>query len=243
MFALLIGTIAVEKTNINPVYPAAVVFAIGLAVSFTRKIEKNSSGAYLVKQADLFNPSQLQIKDIIKEGIRQHYGEREVPKFLDKMRIVRKDLFHIQYLTPTIDAFSFFNGAQPANFFSNFKEASLTGNKMYVIGGIQAELATGAAAADTTDILDFKTPVAGTDEEVLNGFIFWKCNTIQELEYNLYKGLFLNDDGMKNFWRSPRLIVWEPQNQMEMQIRLCKAYAAGVHKFLKLSLMGYELTR
>lgn len=257
--ALLIGTVVSSHYDVNPVYPAAVVFAIGLGASFTQKGKQGV--AYGLTQANIFDPSQLQIKDIIAAAIYQHYGytqnpggnwvpknsksAREIPPLLDALRITRKDLFHVQYLTPTESVFNFFNAAQDAQkpFNSNFKEPSLPSNKMFIIAGIQAELATGAAAADTPDILDFKTPVAGTDEEVLNGLIFWQINTQKEIDGVPYKSLFINDDGIKNFLRLPRMIVWEPNNQMELQVRLCKAYAAATHKFAKISLLGYELTR
>lgn len=256
--ALLIGTVVSAHYDVNPVYPAAVVFALGLGASFSQKAKQGV--AYGLTQANIFDPSQLQIKDIIAAAIYQHYGytqtpggqwgpknsksARDIPPLLDALRITRKDIFHIQYLTPAVDqSKAFFTAAQSSEFFSNFKEASLPANKMFIIAGIQAELATGAAAADTPDILDFKTPVAGTDEEVLNGLVFWTINTQKEIDGVPYKSLFVNDDGIKNFLRLPRMVVWEPNNQMDFTVKLCKAYAAATHKFIKISLMGYELTR
>lgn len=254
-FALLIGSVVAEHTNVNPVYPAAVVFVVGIAASFARK-EKGV--AYAATQADIFNPSQLQVKDIVMAAIYQHYGytqnaagqwtsgpaARQIPELLDKLRITRKDLHQIRYLTPTESVFEFFDKAQDPNapFASNFKEASLQGNRMMVFFGITGELATGAAAADTPDILAFGTPGAG-DEELINGLVSWDINKEKELDVVAFKSLFINDDAIKNFFRFPRIIIWEPSNDQKLTLRLSKAYAAAVHKFAKFSLIGFELGR
>lgn len=254
-FTFLIGSVAVADTNINPIYPAALLFAGGVAASF---VKKEKGVALLTTQADIFNPSQLQVKEIVLAAIYQHYGyeqnaagewkpgpaAREIPELLDKLRLTRKDLHQIRYLTPTESSFDFFDKAQDPNapFASNFKEASLTGNKMMVFFGVTGELATGAAAADTPDILAFGTPGAG-DEELINGLVSYECNKQKELDTVAFKTLFINDDGIKNYFRFPRIIIWEPSNDQKLSIKLSKAYAAGVHKFAKFSLIAFELGR
>lgn len=254
-FVCLLGVSIASAQNVDPKATAIVVLAVGTALSFATGKMKNV--ALFTTQANLFSDTQLQIKEIVKTAIYQHYGwqlingnwtkvdgARDIPELLDQLRITRKDYFQIRYLTPTESTFRFFDKALDANkpFESNFKEASLTGNKMYLVFGISGELATGAAATDTPDILNFGAPAAG-DEEVTNSLINWEINRQKELEDVAWKSLFVNDDAIKNFLRLPRIIVWEPNNGQILTHQLAKAYAAGTHKFAKFGLHGLELSR
>jgi hypothetical protein len=235
-----VATVYPSLFVLTPFVGAAVVAFYVFTISFNGK--RTEGMAALTTQADIFNVTQLQVKDIVQQAIAQHYGERSVPEFLDKLIIRRKDLYAIKYLTPLQNTFKFFDTLL-AEFFTNVKEVSTGGRKMYVLFGIQFELATGAAANDAASALNFTTPVAGTDEEVLNGEFSFKINTKTRVENSLVKSAFVNDDAIKNYFRFPQPIVWEPSNQAEIELRLSAAYAAGVHKYGKFVLVGYELSQ
>jgi hypothetical protein len=254
-FVCFLGVSIASTYNVDPKATAIVVLAVGATLSFATGNLKGV--AMLTTQANLFSDTQLQIKEIVKTAIYQHYGwlnvngqwvkpngARDIPELLDQLRITRKDFFQIRYLTPTESTFRFFDKAQDANkpFESNFKEASLTANKMFLVFGISGELATGAAATDTPDILAFGAPGAG-DEETTNSLINWEINRQKEIEDVVFKSLFINDDAIKNFLRLPRIIVWEPSNSQILTLQLAKAYAAATHKFAKFTLHGLELSR
>lgn len=245
----------------NIVVVAVTLFFFGLLYVLVpnKGYINKGSYAYAATQADLFNPSQLQVKSIVMNAIYAHYGwkkrdgkwskdgistARPIPELLDKLRITRRDLHQVRYLTPTESTFKFFDKSQDPNkpFESNFREASLPANKMMIFFGIVGELATGAGAADTSDILAFGVAGAG-DEEFTNGIVSYEINKEKEVDEVLLKSLFVNDDAIKNYFRFPRPIVWEPSNGQALELKLSKAYAAGTHKYGRFTLVGFELTR
>jgi hypothetical protein len=255
----------IQKTTgkqVNPIVLVGIVALATVAMNFSKINAKAKKGGYAfgVIGANIFDMTQLQIKTILHAAILQHFGwelnsagqmvevspgsGREIPKFSDGSRIIRHDLFQIQYLTPTENNFKFFNVAQsPAlPFNSNFVAAEPNDKDLHVFFGLVAELATGAAAGDGPSILAFGAAAAG-DEEVINGLVTFEINKRKELEKQAWKQLFVNDDAIKNYLRFPKPIVWEPGSGQELELRLAAAYAAGTHKFAKLALVGYKLTR
>lgn len=229
---------------VSTVYPETVqytphVIALSVGVYLVAQASKKREGVLNVAtQADPFNVSQLQIKDIVLTAIRQHFGGREVPKILDKQIVRRRDIYQIQHLTVGESVFKFFTKLSASPFFSNLKEVSLASNKMYIFFGIVAETATGASAADAASALAF---AASADEEILNGEIMYKVNTKTRIEGQPYKTAFINDDAVKNYLRFPQPIVWEPAGENELELRLAAAFGAGVFKYQKFTLVGYEL--
>lgn len=219
----------------TPFVAAGVVAFYVFTVSFNGK--RTEGMLSLTTQADIFNVTQLQIKDIVDQAIAQHFSGKEMPKLINKQIIRRRDIFDILYLTPGATNFKFFTAANKG-VFSNLTDVSLPNNKMYVFFGIVAETATGAAAGDQPAILNF---VSTVDEEVLNGKFTYKVNSKIRVEDTLYKTAFINDDAIKNYFRFPQPIVWEPSGQNELELALCAAIGAGVHKFQRMALLGVEL--
>lgn len=245
------------------VYPSLVqliphVAALSVAVYlFTHLFTGKRAGVMAaVTQADIFNVTQLQQEDIVLTAIYKHYGwknvggtwtrgknGKEIPDLLNKQRITRRDIYDTNYLTPLADTFKFFDrasGAKPA-FYSNLREVSLQGNKMYVFFGIMFELATGAGAADAASALLFAQPTLVTDAQVINGQVSYKINTKQELDATPWKSLFVNDDAIKNYFRFPEPIVWEPGNLQEFELRLAAAYGATTYRYARVTVIGFEL--
>lgn len=265
IFALLlfssVVTSHIEETTgqeVSPIVLSIGVVSIGaVSISFARI--KKGEAAYASIVANIFDMTQLQIKDIIMAAIYSHYGWRQngagkwergpnsrvdLPSLPEEARIIRNDLFQIQYLTPTETTFEFFNKAQDPSkeFFSNVLEATPNKEELNVFFGITAEHATGAGAADTPDILSFGAPAAGEDE-VLNGLVSYEINNRKELVKQPWKEKFVNEDPIPNYFRFPKALVWEPGNGQVLTLKLAKAYAAATHKFAKFSLLGYKLTR
>lgn len=210
---------------------------------FTGKRSQNLS--FSATQADIFNVTQLQKKDIVTQALRSHYGNsRELPLIDDKLRIVKHDLYQTKYLTIGTDSFDFFNQTGDPNkpLEHNFDFATLPPNKLWVFFGIRAELATGASAADTSDILLFNSPTLVADAPVLNSQVTFKINSKIEIDRNPFKELFVNDDAVKSYHRFEEPIAWEPGGQIQLTFKLAKAYGAAVFRYLRPTLVGIELT-
>ena len=224
------------------------VAALCLAVyAFTHLFTgKRAEGlSFATMQADIFNITQLQKKDIVKQAIKNHYGDsREVPNIEDKLRLVRHDLYQTKYLTIGTDGFDFFNQQGDPNkpLEHNFDFPTLPPNKLWLFFGIRAEVATGAAATDTSDILLFNAPALVADAPLLNSQVTFKINTKIEIDRNPFKELFINDDAIKSYHRFEEPIAWEPGGQIQLTFKLAKAYGAGVFRFLRPTLVGIELT-
>jgi hypothetical protein len=235
------------------------VFALSVAVyTFTHLFTgKRAEGVMsAVTQADIFNTTQLQMREIVMAAIYKHYGweiingdwqkgatGKEIPDLLNKQRITRRDIYDTNYLTIGQDTFKFFDrqaASKPA-FYSNLREVSLQGNKMYIFFGLVFELATGASATDAASALLFTTPTLVADAPVINGQASYRINTKQELDATPVKHLFVNDDAIKNYFRFPEPIVWEPGNTQEFELRLAAAYGATAFRYGRVIAVGFEL--
>lgn len=238
---------------------AAIVLAIYVFThSFTGKRAEVFKGLAGTTQVDLFNPTQLQKKDIVISAIYNHYGwirgndnkwvkgksaGRELPDISDDLRIVRHDLYANQTLTVGTQTFDFFLQQGPGGSIeSNFDFATLPPNKMFIFFGIVAELATAASAVDTSDILLFLTPTLVADAPVLNSQVTFKINAKETITRCPFKSLFVNDDAVKGFHRFETPIAWEPGGQIQLTVKLAKAYGAGVFRNLRITLPAIELT-
>jgi hypothetical protein len=255
---LLSATTFIPEMQVLLLPAALIVVAFYVfTVSFNGKRSASFQGLAAVTQADLFNVTALQKKDIVLNAIYNHYswekdvnGEwikggngRDFPFLSDDMRIVRHDLYFNQYLTIGTQEFDFFLQQGAANSIeSNFDFATLPPNKLFVLFGILSELATGASVADTSDILLFNVPTLAADAPVLNSQITFKINAKEVITRNPYKSLFVNDDAMKGYHRFEQPIVWEPGGQIQLHLKLAKAYGAAVWRYKKFSLAALELT-
>jgi hypothetical protein len=207
-------------------------------------------------QADIFNATQLQQKAIVLASIYQHYGwrqqadgswaqgadGREIPNYLDTLRITRKDIHRVQLMTSGVKSFVAFQQAQGNDsvFVNNLEEINLSPNKLRVIFGFALETATGAADTDTPDLLTFATPA---EKEVLNGTFSLKANTLQIVKQSQIKSAFVNDDAVKNYFRLPEPLIWESGNSIEFQTDLAAGFAAAAHKFQRITAVTFELTK
>lgn len=182
-----------------------------------------------MNQANLIATSQLEIKALLTEAIYLHYGfvqnpagqwtkkegSRNMPSTLNAVRIKRHDLFARKHFG-TNKVLKFFdtviNGSN--KFLSNQYETNLPAEKFGILAGLCLRESAGASGA-AVDALDFDS-IAITNVE--NGLITLKVNDVIEIDKQPIKQLLDNTDGIKDFIRFPRLIVWEPNNKIELEI-------------------------
>ena len=202
------------------------------------------------------------MKEFVTASLMSHYGfeqdesgewvsgpeAREIPKVLDSLRIKRKDYFHRLFIGGDAAAAGernhvFFDKAQDSKkpYDSNFREATLPGNKFFIAYGIQLESAVGAAAGtDAMSALDFGTV---TENEILNGLIKFSVNNMDEISNDPIKSKFLNSDPVPNFLRLPRPIVWEPDEVLRVELDLAAAFLATIYVYANITLMGVLLEK
>lgn len=232
---------------------ALYVFSVSFAGS-----NRPAGIASAATQADIFNITQLQKRNIVLGAIYNHYGwsqdangnwdkgnGREIPAIVSKLRLIRHDLYQTRYLTIGQDTFKFFDQAGEPNrpLEHNFLLSVLPPEKMWIFFGLVSELATGAGAGtDTSDALLFTQPSLVADAPVLSSQVSFKMNGKTELDRNPYRALFINDDAYKGFHRFEEPIVWEPGGAIELEVKLAKAYAGTVYRYMRNTLIGIELT-
>lgn len=199
------------------------------------------------KIANIYDESQLQIEAIVRTALNQHYGEKPQPKIISTLRIKPKTLFHRKHIGGSAGAagetrHDFFTVGQSADapFASNFKNANNPGDQFFLIFGLQVLTAVGASAADAEDILDYSRPVDG---EVLNGLLSFDVNNEEIFEDLNIGPAFINDESIPGFFRLPKIAVWEPDNNMKMQLRLADAFAAATYRYCKIVQWGIELSK
>jgi hypothetical protein len=165
-----------------------------------------------------------------------------VPK--EALNIKRVDYFERVYLgaKDTIELFN--KGEVTDTFRSNFRHSTLPQDKFFVIVGIQLRSATAAPTANYGDVA-FDTV---TENQLLNGLLDFEINGQKEVDRDPIESKFINGDAMPNFFRLPEPIVWEPNQNMTLRIKLPKAFDANhatepVHKHIEAKLVGYLLEK
>lgn len=201
----------------------------------------------------LLSEQMLQLRVLILAAIMQHYGwKRQGNEYVkgdkgrdfrvptDTLRIKRADLFERRYVGDDREIELFTRGEVNNPFVSNFKQSTLPAEKFYVIVGIQLRSANGAANA-TVDTLAFDTI---TEAELLNGLIEFEINGANELDREPVDSKFINGDVVPNFFRFPKPIVWEPNQGMQLRIKLPASFdTATENKWVEAKLVGYMLEK
>lgn len=211
------------------------------------------------QNTNIYDPTQLEIKDIVKDSIFLHYGwskknnewikgnGRAIPKVLDALNIRREDF----YIRKSIGGDGAEAGERSHTFFdkggdskdiysSNYLNANLPTDKFYIIYGISLKVATAKAATASISTMRFE---AATDPKIVNGFISWRVNQDSELNKMPVKTAFGNTDGIKNYFRLPKPVVLEPNEAQELTLNLSKSFGANEYKFADFTLHGIILER
>lgn len=205
----------------------------------------------------LLNEQMLQIKMLVLAALMSHYGweqneagqwkkgkaAREFRIPTDTLRVKRADLFERKFCSNDKIIELFTKGEVNNEFVSNFKNSTLPQDKFYVIIGIQLQSASGAAAAGI-DTLNFGTI---TENELLNGLIEYEINGKSELEREPIASKFINQDDVPNFFRFPKPLVWEPNQNMTLRLKLPAAFDTAAvtpeNKWIEAKLIGYMLEK
>lgn len=198
-------------------------------------------------EVNIFRPQQLQAAEIAKAALQLHYAGKKFPVVVNDLEARTKAYYHRIHIGGSAgaagkDRHNFFNIAQSptAPFASNFTQANAPGDQFFIVMGIQLVTAVGASDADAEDILDYGVPFDG---EVLNGVIDFDVNNVEVLKDLPIGPAFINDEALPGYFPLIKPIVWEPDNKIDLEMRMADVFAAATYRYAKFILWGIELAK